>query len=214
MRLDALKERIKRPWLIILFLGIIAGSLLITASSSFFIGQSSVQDVVAASLPFRLELAPFILGGATYYSCDYQGLGGTIGSDTGDYLQYGGYLWGASGNFIVCYSASIDPNTLQIQRVWTYEFCTNGLETSTLPQMSEYHSYSFISFIAFYIVLALIISTFILIGVGSYLNNKKKVLKTCKKALFSHNSMEKRHAKKRLHIEHHFFLQTIHLFDA
>jgi hypothetical protein len=161
-----MKTKIWPQWLIVILLCIMGGAFLNVTFSSIFNshGQSTIEDAVAASLSTRPEFMPYILKGATHFSCGYQGMDG--GSP-----QYGGYIWGAFGNFIDCYSCIYSGD--QVQSVWIYRLfysCSaSGCGNIQLPEMSDYTTYSFTlaNFLTFCIG-CILIAAAIVLGILSY----------------------------------------------
>jgi hypothetical protein len=133
----------RKRTLIAVMLFIIGGVILANSLPFFFqptylpqpgqpVGNDSSYPNVAAT---------YVLSGARYFSCvdgGYQSSNGVVTLDS-----YYGFIWDASGNFVIVYQVFADASNGQIVQFMTHPFISAGLGPASPPQMRGWTIYDF-----------------------------------------------------------------------
>jgi hypothetical protein len=105
------------------------------------IGNDDSYPNVAAVLAENPNFATYVLSGARYFSCDDGGYATSNGVTT--LYGYYGFIWDASGNYIITYQVFADASNGQIVQFMTHPFISAGLGPASSPQMQYWTIYDF-----------------------------------------------------------------------
>jgi preprotein translocase subunit SecG len=103
------------------------------------VGNDNSEPAIAAVLAKNPNFATYVLSGARYFSCDEGGYASSNGVITLD--GYYGFIWDASGNYIITYQIFADASNGEIEQFMTHPFISSG--PSSAPQMQYWTVYDF-----------------------------------------------------------------------
>jgi len=135
--------------LIAITLFIIGGAVLAIFLPSYFqptylpqpgqpVGNDNSYPNIAAALAKNPNFTTYVLSGARYFSCDDGGYETANGVALNGYY---GFIWDATGNYIITYQVFVDASNGQIVQFMTHPFVSMG--SASLPQMQYWTVYDF-----------------------------------------------------------------------